>query len=528
MGDVERAILNLGLATLAFAAVVFAVWWRRRPRPEPATPGIPRAPRGVSQIRLPRLSRKADDSDEPVEIAPARLARISGKAPIDALPSGEADRVLPEEPKAVTAGPDPESFAPEPPAPFAVEPALVEAMLESAAAEVERAAHVPPASETEAQVVSVRLVPQIPPRDAILTHNWLGGRPRLPAAMDWPRIDGVAADFLAQIACADLPAGLWDGMGPRHGSIALFGHPDTGAPLVLHLAEDGPPRDPPHAPGPAYFGPHGGVRFSDLASLAIPAFPEWPVDIVAVAAGDADPRRSETGAGDPADALNARIYDIADPAFHPFDWDSMLAMAQILEGRLKRLPADGADEAAANADAAERAREIIAIIRDTAGQAPFSATDATAVMAALHAIRWTKTVYRSDPESGEEQVEALALPLTRHHPDAPLWVHDYQAILFDQAKHAWCANANALSAPARAFFEPLWQEMAAHQMAAAGHIPFRYVAGFDDERDAVLIELPTSGLMSRLIGEGGNLILTIRKADLAMGDFSQVQRHIGA
>src|SRR3546814_9287019 len=90
--------------------------------------------------------------------------------------------------------------------------------------------------------VRVRLVPQIPLRDAIQTHSRLGGRPHLPAATDWPRIDGVKGDFLAQIACADLPQGLWDGLGPRDGWLAFFAHPVTGEAIALHLAEDGPPR----------------------------------------------------------------------------------------------------------------------------------------------------------------------------------------------------------------------------------------------------------------------------------------------
>ena len=515
MGDVERAALTLGLVTLAFAAVVFAVWWMRRPRPEPAAPSLSAAPR---EFRLPKIGRKP--VEEVVEMAPSRLARISGKAP-----TGE-----PADPPEWTEDQASDrDIAAAPPPSVDAGPALVEAMLATAAAEVERATHAPPAGEAEAEAISIRLVPQIPPRDAILTHSWLGGRPRLPAAMDWPRIDGLAADFLAQIGCAGLPVGLWGGLGPRQGSLALFSHPDSGAPLMLHLAEDGPPRDPPGPPGPAYFGPHAGVRFGDFAAHAIRAFPEWPVDLVAVGPADTDPRQSpdslQFGGDGPAGDARAPVYDIADPAFHPFDWETMLAMAQILESRLKRLPEE--DEAASE-EVRERASEIIAIIRDSVGGAAFSASDATAVMAALHAIRWTRTVYRTDPDSGEEQVEALTLPLTRHDPDAPLWVHDYLAILFDHAKHAWCANPDALSGPARAYFEPLWQGLAARQMAAAGHIPFRYAHGFDDERDAVLLELPTSGLMSRWIGEGGNLVLTIRKADLAAGDFSRVQRHVGA
>src|SRR3546814_4163792 len=80
-------------------------------------------------------------------------------------------------------------------------------------------------------------------------------------------------------------------------------------------------------------------------------------------------------------------------------------------------------------------------------------------MAALHAIRWTHVAAHPDRET-------LVLPLTRHDPRAPLWVHTYRALLFDHAKHAWCADPSRLSAPARACFEPLWQDLAAREMAS--------------------------------------------------------------
>src|SRR3546814_9625075 len=95
----------------------------------------------------------------------------------------------------------------------------------------------------------------------------------LPAAAPWPTIDGREGDFIAQIACADLPPMLWDGLGPRTGWLAFFTHPDNGAATALHMAEDGAPRDPPRAVGAACFRPYG-IDDAELAALSIRALPE--------------------------------------------------------------------------------------------------------------------------------------------------------------------------------------------------------------------------------------------------------------
>src|SRR3546814_4767184 len=77
--------------------------------------------------------------------------------------------------------------------------------------------------------------------------------------------------------------------------------------------------------------------------------------------------------------LADRGYDIADPAFHPFDWGSMTALVALLEMRLGRLESDadagGASDpcAAINRDACEHAREIIGIVHDSAARDSFSA-----------------------------------------------------------------------------------------------------------------------------------------------------------
>ncbi|SNT12338.1 protein of unknown function [Sphingopyxis indica] len=505
--------MTLAGVSLLFLLIVFLVWriWRQ---PAAAAPMA-----SLRDLRLPAFSRAHGDAPE-VEIAPSRLARIRGEMPA-AEPEIEGfDNPAPSETYTpVEAGAMVAAAFAEP------EPAIAAALADEALAAERRADFAAPNRDTALQV---RLMPQIPPRDAILTRSRLGGRPRLPADMDWPRIDGVKGDFLAQIACADLPADLWDGLGPRTGWLAIFAHPETGVGSAIHVAEEGPPREPPQGAGNALFGPWGGLRFGDLATLAIRAFPEWPVDVVAGA--EAPPAFDDTLASDAVE------YDIADPAFHPFDWDSMRMLGAVLDRRIARLqtgtgaPADASDEyLAALADAAETNRataagatEIVAIIRDSAGQHEFTPSDATAVMAALHAVRWKHVLCYPDPETGEDRIETLTLPLTRHDPRAPLWAHDYRALLLDAAKHAWLADPARLSAPARAWFEPLWRQLAAAEAATMGGAPSQPLVGFDPDYEAVLIELPTSGLMSRLVGEGENLVLTIRKADLAAGDFSKV------
>lgn len=536
MSDLNQAALLSAGFTAIFLFVVFLAWRARRPQAEPAAPQVPKVPRQPSEGRMPRLQRRTEPQIEPVDIAPSRLARIS-KAAVEApmeppepygdgpLPPMSAE-LLAETPKTLIsdlpAVEPPIDPAPSEPAPSG--PAIDETILDALAVQAERQAH-----QTDAPLADgdrVRLVPQIPPRDAILRKSWIGGRPRLPATIEWPLVDGREGDFLAQIACDTLPPTLWDGLGPRTGWLAFFTNPDSGAATALHLPIDGPPRDAPRPVGPAYFHPLGLDSIA-LRALAVQAVPEWPVDVVA---GPAALRGAEAPV--PAD------YDVGDPAFHPFDWASMLAMAQIIEDRILALPNDGvapddandelaeaiADAAEANREAAQRTAEIIAIIRESAAaDTGFSPTDATAVMAALHAVHWTQVTARPDPESGVDEVETLALPLTRRRPDGDLWVEAWRHLLFDHAKHAWCAHPGSLSAPARAFFEPLWQSMAAEGIASMGQFPSLYTAGFDVERDLVLLELPPSKLLGLARRDGGSIVFAIRKADFAAGDFATIR-----
>lgn len=497
MSDIETAALRLALFTLAFIAILIAVVRFRRPRTERTTP----------QMTLP--SRRASPPVEEVEVAPSRLARVRTAPAVERL-----SEPVCASPPVVTPKPTPVPVSAPAPEPEPVPETVAAAIVPDAE---EPAAHRLPAA--------VRLVPRMAPHGTAPSRSWLGGRPRLPAAMEWPKVDGRDGDFLAQIACADLPAGLWDGLGPRSGSILLFANSDSGAPMALHMEEDGPPRDPARAAGILWSGPEG-----ELAALTHRAFPLWPVDVV--------PADTETPPARVAPDEAPVGYDVADPAFHPFDWDSILALATLLERRLARLLADPAPPADANdelseaiAEAAEtnrearlRATEIIAVIRDSAGEAPFSSDDAAAVMAGLRAIRWTSVTATPDPETGEDRVETLTLPLTRHHPGADWWVEDYRRLLLDHAKQAWCADPDCLPPAVRAFCEPLWRNIAAREAAASmGGRLSHPLPGFDDELDALLFVLPASALMNRARPGGRDMVVAIRKADLAIGDFSRLR-----
>lgn len=80
MSDLNGAALMLGGLMLVWALGMFAFWWMRRPRPDPAAYAAPAAPR---EIRIPKLTRKAEPEAAPIEISASRLARISGKTTPD-------------------------------------------------------------------------------------------------------------------------------------------------------------------------------------------------------------------------------------------------------------------------------------------------------------------------------------------------------------------------------------------------------------------------------------------------------------
>ena len=564
MDQIQSAALSLAGVTLGFLLLAFLVtrWLRHRDAPkQPKSAGTSRAQRGDKPAKPPRRNRAME---MPVEISPARLARISGKPPLDRLtesaPRDDTDLLVAERPA-------PASEADE---------AAVSQMLESLVAKVEEEAGL--AEPRSAEPVTVRLVPQIPPRDTACPTSWLGGQPRLDRGTAWPEIREIPAVFLAQISFADLPRDLWDGLGPRSGAYAVFTHPHDGDMRIVPVADPGAPGEPPRPQDDAehWFTPRGALHFGDLKPFSQPGVPLWPVDLVAVRPGDTAPSAGTGDEGGPIHRLYRDGYDIADRAFHPFDWELMVALTEILAMRIERFWRDvdgaspiavqaanverrlatldtGGDDpldreelenmhgslvelvaateaaAAANCDARVRAEEIVAIVRDSAHKTPFSPTDAAAVIDALRMIRWTKVHRRPGPEGriGAERIESLSLALTEHHPDAPLWVHDYLSVWFDRARHAYAADPDALPADTRALLDTWCRELAARETGHIGPAPLGTRHDYDEDMHATLLELPSSELMGWSFGDADRLALMLRKADLAAGRFDRPIVQVG-
>jgi hypothetical protein len=137
---------------------------------------------------------------------------------------------------------------------------------------------------------------QVPVRDEP-PRSWLGGLPMMPDDIEWPRgvsyenleAGEVPLHFLAQIACEDLPADLWGGLGPRTGWLLFFINPNDGTAegegvrRVLYTTELGSERQPPFDCGPVHDRVYTGGSCSWLAADDVPAFwRRWPIDIVAM------------------------------------------------------------------------------------------------------------------------------------------------------------------------------------------------------------------------------------------------------
>ena len=412
------------------------------------------------------------------------------------------------------------------------------------------------------------------------------GRPRMPATMPWPEIEGTPCDFIAQIALADLPADLWHGLGSRAGWLALFLHPTSYRGRLLQIPELGPARDAPNPPAETdgWYNPYGWRRKDALQQRYLfRALPQWPVDVVVVPAGETDQEQGTRS--DLSTALYRNGFDLADPAYHPFDWPGMLALAdsalaalefrygreipspnmleQQLAGWKARLaagapPSEAGKQpepdtpekiaemehrvaalrelipAAAEArrlglSALAAVRQIAADVHEQAGRLAFAPQRAEALLTRLQAIHWMHVARLRDPQGrpGAELIETRVRPITVHHPDASLFAWDYHVLHFDMARHAYCRDIAGLPAATRTLYEPLWRDLGMKRAPQLGGFPRAHVHAFSPDVHVIVLELPSNQLMGWMFGDVDDLVLMMTREQIAACHFAEARYDVG-
>lgn len=199
---------------------------------------------------------------------------------------------------------------------------------------------------------------QIPIRFEEPPRSWLGGLPMMPKHTPWPRDgEGMALHLLVQVSCADIPAELWNGLGPRYGWLLLFINGaklsedydfENGEIQVLHTEELGVEHEPPED------APTVRHAMSDYIGYDGPVFRrgvpknwrKWPVDLVVHRYTASDKELQEHG---PPVISGAELYGAPQseysvhgrlPFGHPLTWRGMLyivecALRDIKPGRYR-------------------------------------------------------------------------------------------------------------------------------------------------------------------------------------------------
>ncbi len=305
---------------------------------------------------------------------------------------------------------------------------------------------------------------QIPPQDAI-PRSWIGGLPKLPDDVEWPRARNsyypdageMPLNFIAQIACADLPEGLWGGLGPRQGWLVFFGatwgcasFEDKGSFRCFHTMESGtdryPPADKRSVGDPTYSG-------GDNTSLC---YRRWPVDIVAHPNEPLYPSGSPWRGDEPVSPIPPNyatiLYNNTDAntkhrtvSQEPFVWGmvaTMLERALALQQwrpkryvRPKKLSAEDVDRALT----ALAERQSILLDRKAQKLASDQLGDPEKIESSLEQIAQQRAILRLAGNPFDP--DALAAILHRSSAMRRLWLHRQRSLLkvllVEATAHDW-------------------------------------------------------------------------------------------
>lgn len=359
----------------------------------------------------------------------------------------------------------------------------------------------------------VRLDFAVPPPEASRVTSWIGGLPKLPRDVEWPKAKpGPLAEdgpmlFVAQIAVADLPAEIWGGMGPKTGSLCFFVDPEDALDRVAVLHVNGlleerryPRRLEAAQAYPVLKRGMGG----DLIAWADDALPlmKWPVRMSPVAPEEELPSpyfkyRDKHNLA----FAHRRAASLSDPAFVPYSWPTLIELiSQLIGGLNMATKAEGT-----RSDMPEALRKV------QEGRRPVVAT-LMALRSALQKRGRAQDFTAAVWDEVSAQLGAILVPVVKREVDAagakvctlldPVPV--LQTLRFEHyyGKFEYLSRAIYAEAPdrlpeaVRRSFEPVWQFDASFEVGSMGgrvNIAGHVTVGRDDL--VCLIELPQSELV---------------------------------
>jgi len=379
--------------------------------------------------------------------------------------------------------------------------------------------------------VAVRLRPFVPIPVDRPWRSWLGGHPRLPDPFTWPQGDGKPFHFVAQIDCSELPTGVWFGAGPRHGWLAFFVGTRKGrvAVEVVRAATLGPERP---APAPwrrddvqlTYLDAPDDWRFEP---------PCWPVEVLAQPEGEPGIWRSvfEKGTPEEPNPHAGEVIDLARAEYQPHDWEALRALLHVMRRRVaerrKTLAGIasttvGGPNASPSSEASRSAAATVAAAQEKLAEVDALDAALGAMLEAVTAARASDAPYAWEDWRG--QVEGV---LARNLVDARRVLRNWNELRSALAARAYAANpaAPALPAPVLAYFLERWRYDARFEIACMGGTNHGYtdiVDPDDEDRTALLLELPDSTLFGWSWGDVEDLVVAIPMDALRRGAFDEV------
>jgi hypothetical protein len=374
------------------------------------------------------------------------------------------------------------------------------------------------------ETFSVRLVPQVPIQENAPLEGWFGGEPRLPADCDWPSIDGVPCEFLMQVNCSELPAALWDGLGPRNGWLAIFIQVNiptysfsTPKVKVIHTTQQGDFRSRPEFAdsAPATLR-KSWINYSARPSLPAnlgETAPRWPF-IVRQGLSIPNPRDSR-----PTEKLILPHWNVTD---WPFDWISAAYLIEHLSLRCRE--SSHLDHVLKKADEHVRVQTLRNVAIDALYQIGQSLKDLSRNVT-FSPDAWNDIVARLDrvivpmyPISVmEERTRFVEVAITN---PALGWAGRYSGEREALARTMYCKDPHSLPAHVYEQYRERWQHYAEHDLAIMGNLPYGFVDQYDQAEDVTLLELEFSNFRSLSLPSS---IITIKKSDLLADDFRHAQ-----